>query len=462
MKELGLRLNTEKSVLSPLQRTTYLGVVWDRPQCRHVFLLLGSSHPRNSQESESRLVTHCEAVSITAESDGSCIQRDTFWPAVHEIPTVVAQDQGGPVLGVPCHYVTLAMDVSLTGWGVIMNGHSVRGLWSDHHPAWYFSCLEMLAVFQVLKHFNPDLRGIKYKENPDSYGPGLLRTGPSGEEWGPPHSMVPVSPLCPLEISLPTLPALQGAAVSSEPTPQSLLPGNVAELESLPPLRGVRLSHPIRRSAPPFNGIFPTLAGPEQGLVMEQEVDTLEGTLEGHRGGPSSRQMVQMWPRLHLYAFPPIALLPGVLERVHQDGVRLLLVAPYWPARAWFSDLISLLDGSPWQIPVRRDLLSQAGGTILHPHPEFRKLAPSTRKLYTLKWRLFTSWCGHRQQDPVNCLVGTVLEFMQDRFSAGLAHCTLKVYVAALLAYHAPLGGSSVGSKPLVTCFLHGALKLRL
>ncbi len=31
--------------------------------------------------------------------------------------------------------------------------------------------------------------------------------------------------------------------------------------------------------------------------------------------------------------------------------------------------------------------------------------APSTRKLYALKWRLFTSWCGDRQLDPVNCLV---------------------------------------------------------
>ncbi len=29
MKVLGLRLNAKKSVLSPLQRTTYLGVVWD-------------------------------------------------------------------------------------------------------------------------------------------------------------------------------------------------------------------------------------------------------------------------------------------------------------------------------------------------------------------------------------------------------------------------------------------------
>ncbi|KAI2645589.1 Thromboxane-A synthase [Labeo rohita] len=51
--------------------------------------------------------------------------------------------------------------------------------------------------------------------------------------------------------------------------------------------------------------------------------------------------------------------------------------------------------------------------------------APSTRKLYALKWKLFTSWCGHRQQDPVNCPAGTVLEYLQDRFSAGLAHSTL-------------------------------------
>ncbi|KAI2643104.1 hypothetical protein H4Q32_027660 [Labeo rohita] len=87
--------------------------------------------------------------------------------------------------------------------------------------------------------------------------------------------------------------------------------------------------------------------------------------------------------------------------------------------------------------------------------------APSTRKLYALKWKLFTSWCGRRQQNPVNCPVGSVLEFLQDRLSAGLSHSTLKVYVAAIAAYHAPLGGLSVGRNPLVTRFLRGALRLR-
>ncbi len=87
--------------------------------------------------------------------------------------------------------------------------------------------------------------------------------------------------------------------------------------------------------------------------------------------------------------------------------------------------------------------------------------APSTRKLYGLKWALFTSWCRDRQLDPVNCPVGTVLEFLQARFSTGLTHSTLKVYVAAIAAYQAPLGGQSAGRHPLVTRFLHGVLRLR-
>ncbi len=41
-----------------------------------------------------------------------------------------------------------------------------------------------------------------------------MRAGPSGEERCTPHYTVPVSPQCPQEISLLTLPVFQGAAVS--------------------------------------------------------------------------------------------------------------------------------------------------------------------------------------------------------------------------------------------------------
>ncbi len=93
--------------------------------------------------------------------------------------------------------------------------------------------------------------------------------------------------------------------------------------------------------------------------------------------------------------------------------------------------------------------------TILHSR------APSTRKLYALKWKVFTSWCSDHQLDPVNCPVGTVLEFLQDRFTARQAPSTLKVYVAAISAYHIPLGGMLLGKDPLVSCFLRGTLRVR-
>jgi hypothetical protein len=39
-------------------------------------------------------VTHCQTVSEAVGSDGTCVQRNTFWPPVHETPAVVAQNQG--------------------------------------------------------------------------------------------------------------------------------------------------------------------------------------------------------------------------------------------------------------------------------------------------------------------------------------------------------------------------------
>ncbi len=152
--------------------------------------------------------------------------------------------------------------------------------------------------------------------------------------------------------------------------------------------------------------------------------------------------MVQTWPRISLYAFLPIALLPEVLERTS-----MVLGPDFSPRRLSMGD--SCQEGSPLtgggydSLPppgvmeavgvapegaqlIASGLSTEVVETILQSR------APSTRKLYGLKWRLFTSWCGDRQLDPVNCPIGTVLEFLQARFSAGLTHSTLMVYVAAV------------------------------
>ncbi|KAF4094138.1 hypothetical protein AMELA_G00009700 [Ameiurus melas] len=86
--------------------------------------------------------------------------------------------------------------------------------------------------------------------------------------------------------------------------------------------------------------------------------------------------------------------------------------------------------------------------------------APSTRKLYALQWRLFVFCCEECQLDPVNCTIATVLEFLQKCFSARLAPSTIKVYVAAISASHAPADGSSVGQHPLTSRFMCGVRQL--
>ncbi|KAI5089719.1 gastrula zinc finger protein XlCGF28.1-like [Silurus meridionalis] len=91
-----------------------------------------------------------------------------------------------------------------------------------------------------------------------------------------------------------------------------------------------------------------------------------------------------------------------------------------------------------------KDLHRAANLTILHSR------ASSTRRLYAARWHLFTTWCEHDQLDPVNCPVGSVLEFLQEQFSTGVALSILKVDVSAIAAYCTPPAGQSLGKHPCV------------
>ncbi len=85
---------------------------------------------------------------------------------------------------------------------------------------------------------------------------------------------------------------------------------------------------------------------------------------------------------------------------------------------------------------------------------------PATRKLYSSKWGVFESWCLARAIDPVNCPVGPVLEFLQERLTAGAAATTLRVYVAAIAAQR-ELDEIPLGRHRMVSAFMHGVRRLR-
>ncbi len=86
--------------------------------------------------------------------------------------------------------------------------------------------------------------------------------------------------------------------------------------------------------------------------------------------------------------------------------------------------------------------------------------APATRKLYSSKWGIFESWCLTRAIDPVNCPVGPLLEFLQERLTAGAAAITLRVYVAAIAARR-ELDEIPLGRHRMVSAFMRGVRRLR-
>ncbi len=86
--------------------------------------------------------------------------------------------------------------------------------------------------------------------------------------------------------------------------------------------------------------------------------------------------------------------------------------------------------------------------------------APSARQTYALKWSLFATWCSSRREDPRRCTIGVVLSFLQERLERKLSPSTLKVYVAAIAAHHDAVDGRSLGKHDLIVRFLKGARRM--
>ncbi|XP_051740767.1 uncharacterized protein LOC127507586 [Ctenopharyngodon idella] len=393
MRRLGLRLNAKKSVLLPAQTSNYLGVVWDsttmqaRLSPARVNAILSAVKGVKLGQSLTvkqfqRLLglmaaassvipfglLHMRPLQWWLRTKGfsprgnpfrmikvtrRCLRALVMWKK----PWFLSQ---GPVLGAPCRRVMLTTDASLTGWGAIMSGRSAQGLWEDHHRSWHINRLEMMAVFRALKYFLPDLWGHHVLVRTDNMSVVSYINHQGG---------LRSRQLCKLSHQI--LLWSQGKLLSLR---AAYIPGhqNVGAdiLSRQGPRPGEWRLHPEVVEL-----VWKKFGRAEVDLFASKETSHCPLWYSLTHPAPLGLDaMVQAWPRLRLYAFPPIALLPGVLERVRRDGVRLILIAPFWPTRIWFSDLVSLLESSPMEIPIRQDLLSQAGGTIIHPRPELWKL----------------------------------------------------------------------------------------
>ncbi len=262
---------------------------------------------------------------------------------------------GVPLKQVSRHIV-VSTDASATGWGAMCNGQAAAGLWTGPQLQWHINCLELLAIWLALRRFRTLLHEKHVLVRSDNTATvayikhqGGLRSRRMSQLarhlllWSQKHLRSLRAVHVPGELN----------HAADELSRQHALPGEW-------------------RLHPEILQLIWRRFGDAQ---VDPDTSHCQFFFSLSEGTLGTDALACSWPRgLRKYAFPPVSLLAQTLCKVRKDEEQVLLVAPYWPNRTWFPELMLLATAPPWQIPLRRDLLSQRGGTLWHPRPDLWNL----------------------------------------------------------------------------------------
>ncbi len=393
LSQLGLRVNWEKSKLSPTQRISFLGMELDsvsqtarltQERAQSVLNCLNTFKSRTAVPLKQfqRLLGHMAATAAVTPLGllhmrplqhwlHGRIPRWAWQHGTHRVQVTPACRQtltpwsdlsflraGVPLEQVSRHAVVYT-DASTTGWGATFNGLAVSGVWTGPQLHWHINCLELLAVRLALIRLKSRLRGEHVLVRTDNTATvayinrqGGLRSRRMSQLarhlllWSQKHLR---------SLRAIHIPGLLNRA--ADELSRAALPGEWR-------LHPQTVQLMWRRFGPAQVDLFASLETSHCQLFFS----LTEGTL-------GTDALAHSWPRgLRKYAFPPVSLLAQTLCKIREDEEQVLLVAPYWPTRTWFPELMLLVTAPPWQIPLRKDLLTQRRGTLWHPRPDLWKL----------------------------------------------------------------------------------------
>ena len=394
LARLDLRVNWEKSKLSPVQRISFLGMEIDsvamfaqltdeRTQsllnCLRQFegkravplklfqrllghmasaaavIPLGLLHMRPLQhwlhDRVPRWAWQQGTLRVTVTP--ACLRTFTPW-----------LDLSFLLPGVPLElvfrHVVVSTDASATGWGAMCNGHAASGSWTGPRLQWHVNCLELLAVRLALHRFRALLKDKHVLVRTDNTATVAYINRQGG---------------------------LRSRRMSQ--LARHLLLWSHKHLRSL---RAIHIPGRLNRAADELSrqqsrpGEW-RLHPQSVQLIWEHfgdaQVDQFASPENSHcqlfysltEGTLGTDALAHSWPLgLRKYAFPPVSLLAQTLCKIREDEEQVLMVAPFWPGRTWFPELVLLATAPPWPIPLRKDLLSQRRGTLWHPRPDLWNL----------------------------------------------------------------------------------------
>ena len=122
-------------------------------------------------------------------------------------------------------------------------------------------------------------------------------------------------------------------------------------------------------------------------------------------------------------AYPLMALLHRMIQKIRQCNCLIIVIAPGWPGMLWFLDLVQLSTEIPLQLPVSTTLLKQSHNYVFHSNPQHLNLHvwclgvdDSRNKASLWRWqRELLSLRGHQQEPSIN-QSGSYLKKVQRKF----------------------------------------------
>ena len=236
-------------------------------------------------------------------------------------------------------------DASDVGWGAHLGSLTTSGLWDQDQAALSINARELLAVQEGLLHFLPSLVGkavsifcdnstaVSYLRKEDGTRSPFLNSLTQGIlRWAESHS---------IRLLPQFIPGSLNVLADSLSRPHQL-PHTEWSLHP-------EVFHSINRLWPVQIDLFATSANCQCSVFFSPFRDPVAAGTDA---------FLQCWDGLQAYAFPPWSVIPQVLAKLSvSPGMELTLIAPYWPQRPWFPDLLHLSLAPPVALPLHRDLL---------------------------------------------------------------------------------------------------------
>ncbi|XP_063802384.1 uncharacterized protein LOC134970322 [Pseudophryne corroboree] len=249
-------------------------------------------------------------------------------------------------------WMMVTTDASLSGWGAVFQTHHFQGRWSNQESKLQINILELRAIRYALIRIQTMVQGQPVRVQSDNATAVAYINKQGGtRSWSTMREVAQI--LAWAERWVPVISAIHIPGVENWEADflsrHTIHPG---EWELHPE---VFLSLVDRWGMPDIDLMASRLNAklPHYGARTQDPQAILIDALTAP------------WQFQLGYVFPPIPLIPRLLQRIRREGLAVILVTPDWPRRQWYTLLRSMVVGDPFRLPLRPDLLLQ--GPCRHP-----------------------------------------------------------------------------------------------